>query len=113
MSDGNRLRERIAGLFSHALHLDVPAFDTDLFETGVLDSLAFVELLLQLEREFGVTTTVDDLDVETFRSIACIADFVQARRGESPAENPRVVSIAAGHRAPFFTRSLVVNPRRR
>jgi acyl carrier protein len=62
----------------------------------VLDSLAFVELLLQLEREFGVTTSVDDLDVETFRSIACIADFVQARGGDV-AEPPRVVRMAAGH----------------
>jgi D-alanine--poly(phosphoribitol) ligase subunit 2 len=97
MSDLNTLRDRIGAIFSAALHLDVPSADTDLFETGVLDSLAFVELLLQLEREFGVTTTVDDLDVETFRSIACIADFVQARRGEGPAESPRVVSIAAGH----------------
>src|SRR6187549_989548 len=56
MSDPNSLRERIAAIFASALHLDVPSWDTDLFDTGVLDSLAFVELLLQLEREFGVTT---------------------------------------------------------
>ena len=79
MSDVNKLRERIAGVFTTALHLEVPAFDTDLFDSGVLDSLAFVELLLQLEREFGVTTAVDDLEVENFRSIVTIADFVQAR----------------------------------
>jgi D-alanine--poly(phosphoribitol) ligase subunit 2 len=96
MPDVNTLRERIAEIFSAALHLDVPSHDTDLFENGVLDSLAFVELLLQLEREFGVTTTVDDLDAETFRSIACIADFVMARRGDA-VEAPRVVRIAAGH----------------
>ena len=81
MSDVNTLPERIAAIFSSALHLDVPAHDTDLFDSGVLDSLAFVELLLQLEREFGVTTGVDDLDAEHFRSIATIADFVRARGG--------------------------------
>jgi acyl carrier protein len=79
MSDSNSLRERIAGIFSGALHLDVPAVDTDLFDTGVLDSLAFVELLLQLEREFGVTTSVDDLESDNFRSIDTIADFVASR----------------------------------
>lgn len=79
MSDVNKLRERIAGVFVSALHLEVPSFDTDLFDTGVLDSLAFVELLLQLEREFGVTTSVDDLEAENFRSIVTIADFVHAR----------------------------------
>jgi acyl carrier protein len=79
MSDSNRLRERIAGVFSGALHLDVPAYDTDLFDAGVLDSLAFVELLLQLEREFGVTTSVDDLESDYFRSIDSIAEFVASR----------------------------------
>ena len=98
MSDVNRLRERVAAIFSGALHLDVPSVDTDLFENGVLDSLAFVELLLQLEREFGVTTSVDDLDVATFRSIATIADFVHARAGESVlTESLRIVRAAAGH----------------
>jgi D-alanine--poly(phosphoribitol) ligase subunit 2 len=95
MSDSNRLREQIAGVFAGALHLDVPAFDTDLFETGVLDSLAFVELLLQLEREFGVTTSVDDLEVENFRSINSIADFVRARTASAgPLAEPSVFPIA-------------------
>jgi len=98
MSDVNTLRERVAAIFSGALHLDVPSCDTDLFDTGVLDSLAFVELLLQLEREFGVTTSVDDLDVATFRSISTIADFVHARGGEAtPSDGARIVRMAAGH----------------
>lgn len=79
MSDANRLRERVAGVFSSALHFDVPSFDTDLFDTGVLDSLAFVELLVQLEREFGVTTAVDDLEADNFRSISTIAAFIESR----------------------------------
>lgn len=70
------LHERIVAVFSNALHVDVPSFDTDLFETGILDSLAFVEILLHLEREFGVTTSVADLEVENFSSIARIAAFV-------------------------------------
>jgi D-alanine--poly(phosphoribitol) ligase subunit 2 len=79
LPDAGRLRERIVTLFSVALHLEVPSLDTDLFESGMLDSLAFVELLLQLEREFGVTTSVADLEVENFSSIARIADFVMGR----------------------------------
>jgi len=79
MSDGNRLRERVAGVISGALHIEAPSFDTDLFDTGVLDSLAFVELLVQLEQQFGVTTSVDDLEADNFRSIASIADFIESR----------------------------------
>lgn len=79
MSDSNRLRERIAGLIAGALHIEAPAVDTNLFDAGVLDSLAFVELLVQLEQEFGVTTSVDDLEADNFQSIASIADFIESR----------------------------------
>lgn len=94
MSDPSGLRERIAEVFSNALHLEVPSADTDLFDTGVLDSLAFVELLLQLEREFGIKTSVDDLELGNFRSIAHIADFVAARAPAS--DQPRVVNLGRG-----------------
>lgn len=85
------LDERIAAIFSGPLNVEVPDADTDLFEAGLLDSLAFVELLLRLEQEFGVTTTVDDLDADNFRSIARIAQFVAPRVTTSP----RVVPIRA------------------
>ena len=89
--DAARLRERIIAVFSNAMHVDVPATDTDLFETGVLDSLAFVELLLNLEREFGVETSVADLEIENFSTITRITDFVMARA--TPSAQPRVVDF--------------------
>jgi D-alanine--poly(phosphoribitol) ligase subunit 2 len=89
------LRHRISRLFASALNIDVPSVDIDLFETGVLDSLAFVELLLQLEREFGVVTSVVDLEIENFRSIARIAEFVAARTGAVMSGRPsKVVGIS-------------------
>jgi methoxymalonate biosynthesis acyl carrier protein len=75
----NALCEQIAALFSRTLNLDVPSIETDLFETGVLDSLAFVDLVLALERHFGVTTSLDDLETDNFRSIVRIAEFVASR----------------------------------
>jgi acyl carrier protein len=84
MVNDTMLRERIARLLSEILSVDIPSADTDLFGTGVLDSLAFVELLLHLEREFGVTTSVDDLEIDNFRSIARIANHVMARTATAP-----------------------------
>lgn len=83
MSETTLLQDRIANLFSTALNLDVPSIDSDLFETGVLDSLAFVDLLFHLEQEFGVSTSVDDMEVDNFKSIACIANFLTARGVEA------------------------------
>jgi D-alanine--poly(phosphoribitol) ligase subunit 2 len=90
------LADRIGRIVSDALHLEVPSADVDLFETGVLDSLAFVELLLQLEREFGVSVTLDELEVDNFRSIERIAAFVEARTIETPL---RLVHAAHAARA--------------
>ena len=77
------LRDRLTRLFADTMHVEVPSDDTDLFEVGALDSLAFVELLLRLEQDFDVRTTADDLVVENFQSISRIAEFVARRSGSA------------------------------
>jgi acyl carrier protein len=76
MSTADRLREQISSFFANEMSLQIPSVDMDLFDTGVLDSLAFEQLLLHLEREFGVTMSVDNLEMDNFRSIAQIAGFI-------------------------------------
>lgn len=74
------LYAELAALFATNLRVEVPSPDTDLLETGRLDSLGVVELLFQLERRFGIRIDPDDLEVDHFRSLAAIATFVAARR---------------------------------
>jgi acyl carrier protein len=85
MRDSDGLQARIAALLLDRLHLDVPSDETDLIDTGALDSMLFVELLAQLESEFGVAIGLDDIEVNAFRSIRSIAEFVRGRtsRAES------------------------------
>lgn len=71
---------RLARVFVEQLHVEVPAPDTDLFETGILDSLRFVELLALLEETFGVRVTVEELEINDFRSLSRIADFLTAKQ---------------------------------
>ena len=79
MPDTDGLQGRIAGLLLNRLHLDVPSAETDLIDTGALDSMLFVELLAQLEAEFGLVIDLDDIQVSAFRSIRTIAEFVRER----------------------------------
>ncbi len=67
----------VAGLFRDRLNLEVESADLDLFDSGLLDSMSFVELLVQLEKEFGIAVSVDDVDIDKFRSIDAIAAFVR------------------------------------
>jgi acyl carrier protein len=39
-----------------------------------------VELLLRLEQDFGVPVSVDDLELDHFRTLGRIAQFVEARQ---------------------------------
>ena len=91
MSNADALHNRITRLLATSMNLEVPSADTDLFEAGLLDSLAFVELLIHLEREFGVTTSVDDLKVDNFDSVAHIAAYVAARTGADAHANSTTV----------------------
>jgi D-alanine--poly(phosphoribitol) ligase subunit 2 len=71
--------DRLCRLFAERLNVEVTSADADLFETGVLDSLGFVELLTHVEREFQIRISVDEIDLDHFRSITKIAAFIDAR----------------------------------
>ncbi len=86
MSDIAYLQERIGKIFEAKLNLVVPSVDTDLFETGGLDSLTFVELLLELEREYGIKVDLEDLELVNFQSIANIAGFIAQRLEQGAAQ---------------------------
>jgi acyl carrier protein len=79
MIEHHGIRQKLTELFAKKLNLEVSSVDTDLVETGLLDSLALVELLAQLEETFGLLVSTDDLELENFRSIARIAGFVARR----------------------------------
>lgn len=83
---GADLERRIAALFTDKLQIEVPSPDTDLVETGLLDSLRFVELLAHLEETFDLTVSVDDIEVEHFRTTARIAEFIARRLPRLRAE---------------------------
>jgi acyl carrier protein len=74
------LQAELTALFSKRLGVDVPSPDTDLLATGRLDSVGFVELLVQLEKRFGLRVELDEVEVEHFRSLNTIAAFIADRR---------------------------------
>ena len=80
----NDLGDSVAKIFVEHLNIEVPAKDTDLFEGGLLDSLAFVELLFHLERELGVVVAPDELELDNFRTINCITEFATRRSSPTP-----------------------------
>jgi len=76
MLTNGHLQTHIRTLVADKLNLDVPTVETDLVDAGMLDSLTLVELLLHLEQDFDMKISLDELEIDQFRSIARIANFV-------------------------------------
>ena len=53
--------------------------DVNLFESGLVNSLFAMQLLLYVEQEFGLQVTNEDLDIKNFRSLNALTDFVMVK----------------------------------
>jgi acyl carrier protein len=85
----NATIERLGALFTDSFHIEVPSRDTDLLESGILDSLQFVELLLKLEQNFNLRIKIDDINLEDLRTLARIARLVDANSEAARTTQPR------------------------
>ncbi len=79
------IQRKIAEIFVQKLALEAPAVDSDLFETGLLDSVTFVDLLLHLENEFQVKCSLEDVDLSNFRSVASMTKYIRSAAGAQGA----------------------------
>lgn len=81
MSAAPTTTDRIIRLIREALTVEVPSPDTDLIDAGLIDSLALVSLITEIERDFGIELPMDDFDIEFFRSAEQIATYVETNGG--------------------------------
>jgi acyl carrier protein len=76
MTDDTILRQEVAALLFHDLNVDASSAHEDLIENGLLDSLKIVELLVRLEQRYALRIPLEELDIDSFRSIAAIARLI-------------------------------------
>lgn len=76
----NDLRQLLSERFL-SLNPGLEFADTDnLVDLGVLDSLAFVELVDEVQQRYGISVNDDEITETNFGSIAAIGDYVERRR---------------------------------
>ncbi len=54
--------------------------DEDIFARGLINSLFVMQLVLYIEKEFDIVCQGEDLDMDNFRSINKINDFVSRKQ---------------------------------
>ena len=68
----------VQDLLLEKLNIEVPSPDIDLIESGLLDSLRLVELLLQIEASLGFRLVLEEIDLDDLRSVKRIARLLTA-----------------------------------
>jgi D-alanine--poly(phosphoribitol) ligase subunit 2 len=71
--------DELSALFDEALHIEVPSPDTDLIDSGLLDSLQLVQLLLQIEERMGARIPLDEVELDDLRSVGRLARVIAQR----------------------------------
>lgn len=53
--------------------------DEDIFALGFVNSLLAIQLVIFVEKEFGVAVEDEDLDLDNFRSVDAIAHLIERK----------------------------------
>lgn len=92
MSDSEILAKLRRYLDENYLYMR-PAFelseDDSLFETGVIDSMGVMELIMVLERDFDLSVGDDEITEENLGSLRAITSFVVRKRAAHRAAGRR------------------------
>jgi len=76
MTQTMTLTDQVVELIRDVLQVEVPEPDSDLVAEGLIDSLALVSLITEVEHEFGIRLPIGEFDLGRFRSAAQIAALV-------------------------------------
>jgi acyl carrier protein len=79
VTDDSSLQHQIGRLLVERLHIEVDSFDTDLIDSGLLDSMGLVELMVGLEERFGSKIAFDEIEIDNFRTIEAIAGLLRSK----------------------------------
>ncbi|HXF82636.1 MAG TPA: acyl carrier protein [bacterium] len=73
--NGNLVRQ-IQELLAARFHAGSVDPEVDLLDSGLVDSVSLVELVMELERRFGIHLPFEELQIDDFRNVRRIADLV-------------------------------------
>ena len=63
------IKKSLVQLFLDQFNVEISSTSEDLIDAGILDSLMLIEVVMFMERQFSVTTELDDLEMENFLTI--------------------------------------------
>jgi acyl carrier protein len=79
MSNVSLTHDDLIAFIRDGLNIDTPIdAETELFSTGLLDSVSMVSLIGYIEEKVRITVQPGDVTLENFDSVQRIADYVRS-----------------------------------
>ena len=75
-----QIKEKTRTFLHQYISQEIPD-DEDLFSSGLVNSLIAMQLVMFVEKEFGISVENEDLDLKNFNAVDAIADFVGRKTG--------------------------------
>jgi len=72
----NQLQQQIIEIFSERFETQLASDEVDLLETGLVDSVKIVELVLEIEQRFGISLPFEELEIDDFRTVLRLAERI-------------------------------------
>jgi len=72
----DQLQRQITHIFAARFDTKLESDEVDLLETGLVDSVRIVELVLEIEQRFDVSLPFEELEIEDFRTVPRLAERI-------------------------------------
>lgn len=80
--DRNKVKEKVRNFISTLDNARGISDTTKLIETGIIDSLNFIELILFIEKDFNIEIKLSDAQIEYFETINMLSEFIIGKRNQ-------------------------------
>jgi D-alanine--poly(phosphoribitol) ligase subunit 2 len=76
MESLDKLEQQIIDIFAERFETRLDSNEVDLLDTGIVDSVRIVELVLEVEQRFGLSLPFEQLEIEDFRTVPRLAERI-------------------------------------
>ena len=77
MNQHTSIRNNVISIVCKTLTLESIEYEEDLIDSGLLDSLSLVQLMVALEDEFNIRIEPEELDFEDYRSVKSMTEMIK------------------------------------
>lgn len=68
----------------HELDENVLDNEAALIEGGIIDSMSLIALVNFMEETFGIKVSEEELDIENFKTVNALADYINQKIAKGP-----------------------------